>query len=292
MFKLIVTSGLCAVSAFAQIALPTPNVLFQKQTLDVVTQDFGGPIAITASLASPTATIPGAPYSAQAVTQHVQFLADGNRITHTTTNNVARDSKGRVYREESLPGLDSNSEPPHLALIEDPVAGQHITLNSNSKTASRTSMSQTKKADEAAARAGVPPPGQGFTLMLDTAGPDHPPQTLSNMKIKADDEKAATTDLGKQTIEGVVAQGTKITRTIPAGDMGNDLPIVITTETWYSPDLKVLVMSKSTDPRMGETTYKLTNLSRSEPDPALFQIPSDYTVKDQPDKVFFFRDTQ
>jgi hypothetical protein len=268
-------------------------MLFQKQTLDVVSQDFGGPIGITASLAGPTATIPGAPYSAQAVTQHVQVLSDGNRITHTTTNNVARDSKGRVYREESLPGLDSNSEPPHLVLIEDPIAGQHITLNSNSKTAFRTPVSQTKKADEAAARAGVPPPGQGIVLMFDTAGSGQPQQTVSTMmKIKADDEKAATTDLGKQTIEGVVAQGTKITRTIPAGDMGNDLPIVITTETWYSPDLKVLVMSKSTDPRMGETTYKLTNLSRTEPDPSMFQIPSDYTVKDQPDKVFFIRDTQ
>ena len=156
MLKLIVTSGLCAVSAFAQTAVPPPTMLFQKQTLDVVSQDFGGPIGITASLAGPTATIPGAPYSAQAVTQHVQVLSDGNRITHTTTNNVARDSKGRVYREESLPGLDSNSEPPHLVLIEDPIAGQHITLNSNSKTAFRTPVSQTKKADEAAARAGVP----------------------------------------------------------------------------------------------------------------------------------------
>ncbi len=70
--------------------------------------------------------------------------------------------------------------------------------------------------------------------------------------------------------------------------MGNDLPIVITTETWYSPDLKVLVMSKSSDPRMGETTYKLTNLSRAEPDPALFQIPADYSIKDQPNGALGF----
>jgi hypothetical protein len=74
--------------------------------------------------------------------------------------------------------------------------------------------------------------------------------------------------------------------------MGNDLPIIITTETWFSPELKVLVMSKSSDPRMGETTYKLTNLSRAEPDPTLFQIPADYTVKDQPGGSFFFKTNQ
>ena len=93
---------------------------------------------------------------------------------------------------------------------------------------------------------------------------------------------AVKTDLGTQTIEGVPAQGTRITRTIPAGQVGNDQPLVITTETWMSPDLKVLVMSKTSDPRMGETTYRLTNVLRDEPDPALFQVPSDYTIQDKP----------
>jgi hypothetical protein len=261
-------------------------------TLDIAGENFFGPIGITAALAGRAATIPGAPYSAQAVTQHVQTLADGNRITQTTTNAVARDSKGRVYREESLPGLGNNDgEPPHLALIEDPVAGQHITLDSNSKTAIKMPSAQMKKADEAAAREGIPPLA-GITLDFNTAGSGQPPQNFTAMKLKADDEKTATTDLGKQTIEGVAAQGTRITRTIPAGEMGNELPIVITSETWYSPDLKVLVMSKSSDPRMGETTYKLTNLSRAEPEPALFQIPADYTVKDQPNGALFFRTNQ
>jgi len=289
MFKVIVTSGLCAVAAFAQTPTPSKDFFPQKQTLSIADDNFFGPIGITAALAGRAATIPGAPYSAQAVTEHVQVLADGNRITQTTTNNVARDGKGRVYREESLPGLgNSKAEPPHLVLIEDPVAGQHITLDSNSKTAIKLAMPQMKKADEAAAREGNPPLA-GITLDFNTAGSGQPPQTFTAMKIKADDEKAATTDLGKQTIEGVVAQGTRITRTIPAGEMGNELPIVITTETWYSPDLKMLVLSKSSDPRMGETTYKLTNLSRSEPDPALFQIPADYSIKEQPNGAFFFK---
>jgi hypothetical protein len=106
------------------------------------------------------------------------------------------------------------------------------------------------------------------------------------------DDDVVKTDLGTQTIEGVPAQGTRITRTIPAGQIGNVQPIVITTENWYSPGLKVLVMSKSNDPRMGETSYKLTNIQRSEPAPSLFQPPDDYTVRDQPGGVFINRENK
>jgi len=110
-------------------------------------------------------------------------------------------------------------------------------------------------------------------------------------KANLDNLSANSVDLGTQTLEGVPAKGTKITRTIPAGAAGNDLPIVITTETWFSPDLKILLMSKSNDPRMGESTYKLTNLVRSEPDPSLFQLPPDYKIKDQSNNVIFFKKT-
>jgi hypothetical protein len=104
-----------------------------------------------------------------------------------------------------------------------------------------------------------------------------------------DSKGGSKTDLGMQTVEGVPAQGTRITRTIEAGQMGNSLPIVITTETWFSPDLKVLVTSKSSDPRIGETTYKLTNIQRAEPDPSLFEAPADYTIRDQPQNTFFYQ---
>jgi hypothetical protein len=107
--------------------------------------------------------------------------------------------------------------------------------------------------------------------------------------MRLDGSDGAKTDLGAQTVEGVPARGTRITRTIEAGQMGNALPIVITTETWFSPDLKVLVSSKSSDPRIGDTIYKLTNIQRAEPDPALFQVPADYTVHDQPENTFFYR---
>jgi hypothetical protein len=290
MFKLILISGACACAAFGQA--PPKDLLLQKQTIKIADEYSFGPIGITAALAGPMATLPGAPYSAQAVTQRVQVLADGNRITHTTTNKVARDSKGRVYREESLPGFGNNdTEPPHLVLIEDPVAGTHITLDSNSKTAMKMTAGQMKRNDEAAAKFGPPPPPPpGANVFFNTV-PDTDRREIhivTNRKLDAA-KNLTTTDLGTQTVEGVPAKGNRITHTIPAGEMGNEMPIVITTETWYSPDLKVMVMSKSTDPRMGETTYKLTNLSRSEPDPALFQIPADYTIKDQPGDVLIYK---
>jgi hypothetical protein len=73
-----------------------------------------------------------------------------------------------------------------------------------------------------------------------------------------------------------------VTRTIPAGQIGNSQPIETVHETWMSDDLKVPVLVKTTDPRTGTTTTQLTNINRSEPDPALFQVPSDYTVRKGP----------
>jgi hypothetical protein len=265
MFKLAIISGLCVVSAVAQTS--TTKLMVEQS----------GQMGITAVMAGPSAAIPGAPYSAQAVTQRVQTLSDGNRITQTTTNAVARDSKGRVYREESLPG----AEAPHMIVIYDPVASQHFTLDPNTKTAYKTTAAERKKIDEATFTSALP--------MRPMNGPNGEFQIVTD-KAKLDEATAATTtDLGSQIIEGVQAKGTRITRTIPAGSIGNDLPIVITTETWYSPELKVLLMSKSVDPRMGESTYKLTNLVRAEPSAALFQIPADYTVKEHSNNVVYVK---
>ena len=86
--------------------------------------------------------------------------------------------------------------------------------------------------------------------------------------------------LGKQTIEGVAAEGTRSTVTIPAGVIGNELPIQSVSERWYSPELQTIVMTKRSDPRFGETVYRLTNIQRTEPPASLFELPSDYTVND------------
>jgi len=269
MFKTLFMSGLCVLAASAQT------------TTEKIAHERSGPMGITAVLAGPAATIPGAPYSATAVTQRIQFLVDGNRITQTITNKIARDSKGRVYREESLPGpINGGAETPHLVLIEDPVSNLHYTLDPNTKTTYRVPSEQQKKADEAAF--------ETFRMMQPVNDSSNDIQIIQE-KTNLDNLSANSVDLGTQNIEGVTARGTKTTRTIPAGAAGNDLPIVITTETWFSPDLKILLMSKSNDPRMGESTYKLTNLVRAEPDASLFQIPLNYKIKDQSNSMIFVK---
>lgn len=96
------------------------------------------------------------------------------------------------------------------------------------------------------------------------------------------EQSAKTESLGKQTIEGVEAEGTRTTMTIPAGEIGNERAIEVVSERWYSPELQVVVMTKHSDPRMGETTYRLTNINRSEPAKSLFEVPADYTIKEGP----------
>jgi hypothetical protein len=176
------------------------------------------------------------PFSAQAVTQITQNLADGNHIVHTSTAQVARDSDGRTRR------ADSSS-----VLLQDPVVGLTYLLDQNARTARRLSVPQSQAADSQA-------PSQS---------------------------DAKSESLGSQVIEGVQAEGTRLTRTIPAGQSGNERAIVVTIETWYSPDLQTVLISRTIDPRVGETVYKLTNIERTEPPRQLFEVPREYLLRDE-----------
>jgi hypothetical protein len=198
----------------------------------------------------PGRVVKNAPYSAEIVTESVQTLADGSHIRQTSTVKVYRDSDGRTRREEpvNLNGLGSNRNMPQLVFINDPVAGVNYALNPRDRTVSKNTWGP---------RGGRM--GRGIV----------PP-----------DANAKTETLGRQTMEGLVADGRRVTITIPAGQMGNDQPLQIVTETWYSPDLETVVLSKRSDPRSGETVTRLVNVSRSEPPRALFEPPADYKAAD------------
>ncbi|HEY3516321.1 MAG TPA: hypothetical protein VGL98_04680 [Gammaproteobacteria bacterium] len=86
-------------------------------------------------------------------------------------------------------------------------------------------------------------------------------------------------DLGEQVLEGLLVKGTRMTDTIPAGTIGNDRQIDIVTERWYSEDINAMVLERYSDPRFGETTYRLVNVVRGEPSPDLFQVPQGYEIK-------------
>jgi hypothetical protein len=203
-------------------------------------------------------TVSGAPFTASFSAQTTQTLADGNQIQRTTTGSLARDSQGRTRRDVTLPAIGlwaaSGKPAPQMTFINDPVAGARYMLNANTKVANKmTAHSHTGSGDAKGTRGGA------------FAAERH--------------KETTTTSLGTQTINGVSAEGTRITRTIPAGEIGNQKPIVITIEKWYSADLQETVMTKRSDPRMGETVFQLTNIQRTEPAATLFQVPPDYTVK-------------
>jgi len=114
-----------------------------------------------------------------------------------------------------------------------------------------------------------------FNFTLDDESPSTLATARSTTKYTTNTEQ-----LAKQMVEGVECEGTRAVTTMPAGAIGNERPIDTVNESWFSQELKLMIMSKRSDPRFGETTYRLTNISRSEPDASLFQIPSEYTVVD------------
>jgi hypothetical protein len=218
-------------------------------------------------------TVKGAPYAAQAVNEMVQTLADGNRITNTSTSTLYRDSQGRERREEASG---------RSIFITDPVDGVSYTLEPHSKVARKNAKSVVTVTTDGGSGGGRSGTTMTMTNTIVLDSPGGRPETFffSNQEVSSSKVKPVVEHLGTQTIEGVSAEGTRTTVTIPAGQIGNELPIVTVTERWYSAELQVTVMNKRSDPRTGTTTYKLTNINRSEPSPTLFQVPADYTVHD------------
>jgi len=260
-------------------------VFFQRQDTGPVTT-----VGVGVLGKPPGAPIQGAPYSATITNENIQTLEDGTHITQTTTGNIARDSQGRTRQDASLPAIGnlSAADAPHLVFIQDPVGQTAYTLNLTDKTAQKMPSLPMNL------NTSGPASGGKFVMQMGTAvaaggPPPLPPPgiMLQRTLIGGDQGKVSTEDLGVQTMEGVQVTGMRTTRTIPAGEIGNDRPISIVTEVWTSPDLKTIVYSKRSDPRMGEQTFQLTNIVRSEPDASLFTVPPDFTIVDGPRDVIY-----
>ena len=233
--------------------------------------------------------VKGAPYSAKAVTEHTQTLSDGNQITHRNEALYYRDSEGRLRIEQTLKTIGkwaAQDEPPKLITIYDPVSGTYYSLNPSTRTAVkdpsgtlRMKMKEMQKIEtqhleklknDMKIKMSDPP--------KEKEKYEDPPKT--KLEEQSDSRRKKET-LGQQTIEGVVAEGTRTTRTIPAGEIGNVRPIEIIDERWYSTDLQLHILTKHQDPRSGETIYRLTNINRREQDRSLFEVPSDYRIVDK-----------
>ena len=292
------------------LALTMPVAAQQAQggTAKVWTESFTG---------SSTAVVKGEPYSAEAISESVQMLADGNKISRSNTTRMFRDSEGRTRRESgastggsgfantfttaSGSGSDfftfSGFGFQETISIFDPVSNLRYSLNPTAKTARRTK-----------SQFGMAPGALfGTTQSIGTAQAMSPAvkaqietnaaknlqlvqlPALAAMSISGSGSSRAgkTESLGTRDIEGVTAEGTRSITTVPAGAIGNERPIETVYERWYSKELQLIVLSKHTDPRFGEQTYRLTNINRSEPDRSLFTPPADYKIVSESSLNYF-----
>lgn len=238
--------------------------------------------------------ITGRPYSAEATTEFVQVLGDGNKIVRKTTVRIFRDGEGRTRREE----LAADGSVKSIS-IYDPVAHVSYVLDPATRTARKAAvrvvfpepMAQKVQIErEAAARI----PGKIIVAPAELPAAE----TAEGMRKREIEivarggestivgamprsaEDARKESLGQKLIDGVIAEGTKTTTVIPAGSIGNQQEIVATSEQWFSLDLEIFLMTKHSDPRSGETTYSLSNIMRAEPRAGTFDVPADYTIKE------------
>jgi hypothetical protein len=223
----------------------------------------------------------GAPFTAQRTEESTQTLGDGTHITNKTSISYARDSAGRVRREDD-----------EWITIYDPVANVSYRLNKKNHTGFKVELLRgldakkqlneidQKRAAELKEQVGIAiaenKEQRGNAIIISDQGPDGRVYSFT----KPGDEEA----LGSQVMNGVMADGKRVTTTIPAGDFGNDRPITTTTESWYSPDLHLTVMYKRSDPREGEVVTQYSGIKRAEPDPSLFQMPAGYTLNQNQEK--------
>lgn len=276
--------------------------------------------------------VKGQPFSAEAVSESVQTLSDGNRIVHNSTTKLYRNGEGRFRREFAkgtggVMGMGYSFEPG--VTISDTM-GSRILLDSTMRTVRPLTMVEPRKieipsltAEQKAAleklrvelkltdtakitdeqrevikklkkemnitmplivtSEGFKPAQTFATTINGSVGgtvraitPVSGALTLATTNAAQSKYDTKTEQLGSKNIEGVEAEGTRTVTTIPAGAIGNERPIETVYEKWYSKELQMVVMSKRTDPRFGEQTYRLTNIVRNEPDPSLFSVPAGY----------------
>jgi TonB family protein len=283
-----------------------PNVFAQEENQEkrlVLSAGIGVP-GISTIGGTGITPIKNAPFSGELVSECTQTLADGNHISQRTSVMIYRDKEGRIRRESSLKVRDGNSgeyKEYKTIQIADYFGGQNFTLNPQNRTA-------TKLVSTVPAPRDAPGVIKGISTLRDNTGAPAPqpvsaavsnlvpfapsivcgPGAIRPALLPGVRSEGKNESLGSQVIEGVAADGLRITQTIPAGSVGNERPIEITYERWHSNELQLDVLIKSVDPRSGESTQRMININLGEPDASLFEIPPDYAVRsfDRPSAVF------
>ncbi len=195
----------------------------------------------------------GQPFSGRSTTEWTRTLEDGSSVTTHLFAMVARDSQGRIYREgRNFVPANSEHEPKRYRFfIFDPTTHTRtLCMVASHSCEVTTYLAPT-------------------SFRLRPVGPfDDGKRTL------------ARESLGNDVMDGINVVGTRETVTISAGVIGNSQALSITREFWYSPELQVNLAITRKDPREGTQVIRVHEITRSEPDPALFKVPDGYAVHD------------
>ena len=187
-------------------------------------------------------TIPGVPFSATLAVENVHLLPDGSKAKGTTLLHIARDSKGRTHNEDRPYDMEA-SGPPDRIIIIDPTIAKEIVL----KPATMHATVSTLK------------PIAGNSNL--TTNPVIPSE-----------------DLGLSTMEGLEVHGSGSSWDLPADADSKRSAIHIRNESWFSNELRVVMLQKHSNSRGESQLYRVTDLNRMEPDPAIFQMPANFQV--------------
>jgi len=229
----------------------------------------------------PVTPIPA--YTAEFKTVHVRTLANGTTITTETTEVRARDSQGRnlmILTRTPLHGVTEFKN----GSIDDPVENTRIIWNSHDKKAKIIRLPVQDQRHGCWTSVGspritinygsdVPPPSTTATA----AGGGAAGSAMVGAEVgEVSKTEETRKDLGTTTIQGLEARGMRFTSVIPAGKVGNDIPITTTREVWHVPGFPFALREAFDDPRSGKTTRETVSLTIGEPDLVMFQPPEGY----------------
>jgi hypothetical protein len=283
------------VSAIMVVAVAPSSAQVSSQSTVTKAGSFSGSATFGPAPPFALTVVTGAPYSGEEVNESLKILTDGTRITQQQPmgRKVWRDDHGRTRTERpfAMGPRQASASVPVIIEITDPVAGYKYTLDTQNKVAHRQALpapgsrpngfpggSVGSGSSSGIFSAQLPPPAGGggggrAGAMVPSAVPSPAGAPMQ--------PRFSRESLGTQSIDGVIAEGTRTTMTYPVGMMGNDREFSVVTENWISPDLKIQILSKNNDPRNGESTFRIQDLSRTQPDAMLFIVPPDYTVVDE-----------
>jgi hypothetical protein len=264
---------------------------------------------VSDAAAAKSSGVKNVPFSADVITEYDRTLDNGGHIQRESRGKIYRDSQGRMRTDSQGPAAQPGSERSDCRItITDPMQQVVIYLNPKNKTATvlhfgdagptPATNAKQSKAPKDVSKIHVAPAAPKLAASQPEVGTPQVPSgqgsAPANASIPSGDSAASSMDagvlsnassativpLGTKIIEGFSAMGTRMTRTINAGTIGNDRPIVSIIDTWTSAELKTTVLMESDDGQAGHSTMKLVNIVRREPNAALFQIPPDYTLKE------------